>query len=141
MSRSWTVCARLHRTFDTVFLKTPDRHTVGRGQQLQELHAALNLAAAGRGSLVCISGEAGIGKSTLVEEFLASLHINGHSCSVARGRCSERLADGEAYLPILEALDSLMHSGSGDSVSRIMRTLAPSWFLELAPAYSSRTLP
>src|SRR5271166_4299079 len=119
---------------DTVFLKAPDRHTVGRGQQLQELHAALNLAAAGRGSLVCISGEAGIGKSTLVEEFLASLVLNGHSCSVARGRCSERLADGEAYLPIVEALDSLLHSSSGDSVSRIMRTLAPSWFLELAPA-------
>ena len=119
---------------DTVFLKAPDRHTVGRGQQLQELHAALNLAAAGRGSMVCISGEAGIGKSTLVEEFLASLNISGRSCGVARGRCSERLADGEAYLPILEALDSLLHSGSGDSVSRIMRTLAPSWFLELVPA-------
>src|SRR5271166_4200721 len=119
---------------DTVFLKTPDRHTVGRSDQLQQLHAALNLAAAGRVSVVCISGEAGIGKSTLVQEFLASLNINGQSCSVARGRCSERLADGEAYLPILEALDSLLHSSSGDSVSRIMRTLAPSWFLELAPA-------
>src|SRR5271157_196718 len=118
---------------DTVFLKTPDRHTVGRGQQLQELHAALNLAAAGRGSLVCVSGEAGIGKSTLIQEFLASLKLSGHSCSVARGRCSERLADGEAYLPILEALDSLLHSGNADSVTRIMRTLAPSWFLELAP--------
>src|SRR5271165_4084133 len=120
-------------SLENVFLKTPDRHTVGRGQQLQELHAALNLVAAGRGSLVCISGEAGIGKSTLVEEFLASLVLNGQSCSVGRGRCSERLADGEAYLPILEALDSLLHSGNADSVSRIMKTLAPSWFLELAP--------
>ena len=119
---------------DTVFLKTPDRHTVGRGQQLRELHAALTQAAAGRGSMVYVSGEAGIGKSTLVEEFLASLQVTGQPCSVARGRCSERLADGEAYLPILEALDSLLHSGSADSVSRIMRTLAPSWFLELAPA-------
>ena len=116
------------------FLKAPERHTVGRGLQLQELHGALRKAAAARGSLLCISGEAGIGKSTLVEEFLASLHINGHTCNVARGRCSERLAEGEAYLPILEALDSLLHSGSADSASRIMRTLAPSWFLELAPA-------
>ena len=118
---------------ETVILKMSDRHTVGRGQQLKELHAALNLAAAGRGSLLCISGEAGIGKSTLVEEFLAALKVSGQSCNIARGRCSERLAEGEAYLPILEALDSLLHSGTADSASRIMRTLAPSWFLELAP--------
>jgi len=119
---------------EAIFLKTPDRHTVGRSPQLRELHSALEQASAGRGSLVCVSGEAGIGKSTLVEEFAAILKGSKHPCSVARGRCSERLAEGEAYLPILEALDSLLHSGSGDSVSRIMRTLAPSWFLELAPA-------
>ena len=119
---------------ETVLLKTPERHTVGRGQQLKELHAALHLAAAGKGSLVCISGEAGIGKSTLVEEFIASLRASKHSCNIARGRCSERLAEGEAYLPILEALDTLLHTSTADSVSRIMRTLAPSWFLELAPA-------
>ena len=118
---------------DTVFLKTTERHTVGRGLPLKELHAALSLAAAGRGSLVCLSGEAGIGKSTVVEEFLALVKAGGASCNVARGRCSERLADGEAYLPVLEAFDSLLHSAGGDSASRIMRTLAPSWFLELAP--------
>ncbi len=118
----------------TVVLKTPDRHTVGRVPQLRELHAMFNQATAGQGSLVCVSGEAGIGKSTLVEEFLASLNLSGHSYALGRGRCSERLADGEAYLPVLEALDSLLHSGTGDSVSRIMRTLAPSWFLELVPS-------
>ena len=119
---------------DTIFPKATERHTVGRGQQLKELNVALNMAMSGRGSLVSVSGEAGIGKSTLVEEFLASLKGSSHSCNIARGRCSERLADGEAYLPVLEAFDSLLHSGSGDSASRIMRTLAPSWFLELAPA-------
>src|SRR5467141_3872254 len=31
-------------------------------------------------------------------------------------------------------LDSLLHSDSGDSVSRVMKTLAPSWYLELSPA-------
>ncbi len=119
---------------DTVFLKTTERHTVGRGQQLKELHGALSLASAGRGSLICLSGEAGIGKSTLVDEFLGLANTSGYSHNVARGRCSERLAEGEAYLPIFEALDGLLHSGTADSVSRIMRTLAPSWFLELAPA-------
>ncbi len=118
----------------SLVLKAPDRHTVGRVQQLHELHAAFGQAMAGQGSLVCVSGEAGIGKSTLVQEFLASLNLTGHSFGVGRGRCSERLADGEAYLPVLEVLDSLLHSINGDSITRILRTLAPSWFLELLPA-------
>ena len=117
----------------TVFFKTTERRTVGRSQQLQELHGALKLVASGKGSLVCVSGEAGIGKSTLIDEFLFSLNVIRSPCNVARGRCSERLADGEAYLPVIEALDSLLHSSGADSVSRILRTLAPSWFLELAP--------
>ena len=36
---------------------------------------------------------------------------------VARGRCSERLAGAEAYLPILEALDSLLHRAGGESLA------------------------
>src|SRR5208283_44651 len=67
---------------DNVFLKTPDRHTVGRNEPLQELHTAMGWVTAGRGAMVCVSGESGIGKSTLVEEFIASLNINGHTCSV-----------------------------------------------------------
>src|SRR5208283_4216128 len=69
---------------DNVFLKTPDRHTGGRGQHVRELEAAFRVVGVSGGTVVCISGEAGIGKSTLVEEFLASLVLNGQSCSVGR---------------------------------------------------------
>src|SRR3990172_6703371 len=64
------------------------RKTVGREKERAELRAAFDSAAAGRGLLVCVSGEPGIGKTTLVEDFLLELSA---PCVVARGRCSERL--------------------------------------------------
>ena len=63
-----------------------------------------------------MSGEPGIGKTSLVEDFLAELTARPERPIVARGRCSERLAGAEAYLPILEALDSLLHRAGGESL-------------------------
>ncbi|HEX4945853.1 MAG TPA: protein kinase [Blastocatellia bacterium] len=113
------------------------RHTVGREQERRELHNAFNAAAAGRGSLVCVAGEPGIGKTTLVEDFLNELTTD-NSCTIARGRCSERLAGTEAYLPLLEALESLLRystaSGSEPgSGAALMKQLAPTWYAQVMP--------
>jgi len=89
---------------EALILRAVDRKTVGRGQELAELQTAYGAAAAGRSSLICVTGEAGIGKSTLVEEFVGELNSTVHPGSVAHGRCSERLGSNEAYLPFLEAL-------------------------------------
>ncbi len=109
-----------------------ERHTVGRTAEREALHSALEAAAAGAGRLVCIAGEPGLGKTTLVEEFLAEATVGPASCLVGRGRCSESLAGTEAYLPMLEALEGLVRSG-GDSVRRALKTLAPTWFVQVAP--------
>jgi serine/threonine protein kinase len=85
------------------------RHTVGREDSLSELTSAFDAARAGRGSLRCIAGEAGIGKTTLVETFLRGLQ-GLDATIVCRGRCSERLAGAEAYLPFLEALEGLLRT-------------------------------
>ena len=77
------------------------------------------LAGAGARSC-CVAGEPGIGKTTLVESFLADAAANG-GCTVARGRCSERLAGSDAYLPVLEALDSLLQGSDGAAVERSMK--------------------
>src|SRR5262249_9707500 len=114
-------------------LRAVPRHTVGRQKELAELGAAFQEAAAGRGLLVCIAGEPGIGKTTLVEDFLAELTAGGQACSIALGRCSERLAGAEAYLPFLEALESLLRGPGGESVARIMKAMAPTWYVQLAP--------
>ena len=112
------------------------RNTVGRKRELQELRLALQAVSAGRGSMLCVSGEPGIGKSTLVEEFLASVAAEG-ICTIARGRCSERLAGTEAYLPVLGALDNLLRSGVHPALVAMMKEFAPAWFAQLSMASSS----
>jgi Protein kinase domain/AAA ATPase domain len=109
------------------------RHMVGRQAELAELRAGFESAAAGRGLLLCVAGEPGLGKTTLVEEFLGELAAGERTCRLARGRCSERLAGTEAYLPFLEALDSLLHGAGGEAMAQVMKVVAPTWYVQLAP--------
>jgi predicted ATPase len=106
--------------------------SVGRSEELAALLEGFEAAAAGRGSLVCVTGEPGLGKTTLIEGFLEVLADSGRLCSVARGRCPERLAGAEAYLPLLEALESLRHGPDGASATQVMRLVAPTWYAQLA---------
>jgi predicted ATPase len=109
------------------------RPTVGRQHEWAALRAGLDEAAAGRGSLLCVTGEPGLGKTTLVESFLEELAAGGQGYGLARGRCSERLAGTEAYLPFLEALDDLLQGEGGASTAQAMKLLAPTWYVQLAP--------
>jgi predicted ATPase len=106
------------------------RHTVGREPERNELRTAFNTAKDGRGSLLCVAGEPGIGKTTLAEDFLTELSAK-KTCTIARGRCSERLAGTEAYLPLLEALESLLQNDQSLAVT--MKQLAPTWYAQVAP--------
>jgi serine/threonine protein kinase/predicted ATPase len=109
------------------------RPTVGRADERAALRAAFEAAADGQGSVLCVTGEPGLGKTTLVEDALEELADGGWLYGIARGRCSERLAGAEAYLPLLEALDSLLRGPEGASAAPVMRLLAPSWYAQLAP--------
>src|SRR6267378_4078646 len=59
---------------------TPRRPVVGRAAELNELAAALDRAAGFAGGLVFIEGEAGIGKTVLLEEILARARDLGFRC-------------------------------------------------------------
>ncbi|HEX5108750.1 MAG TPA: protein kinase [Vicinamibacterales bacterium] len=115
----------------TVATTTAARRTlVGRGNARRELHEALAHVREGSGLLLCVSGEPGIGKSTLVDEFLAEVVEETPIPAIARGRCSERLAGTEAYLPLLDALEELVR-GDG-TLARLMKSVAPLWYVQVA---------
>ncbi len=63
-----------------------------------------------KGGVIALSAEAGVGKTTILDAFVKLLEDRGEVVRIGRGRCSERLAGAEAYLPVLEVLDSLQHS-------------------------------
>jgi tRNA A-37 threonylcarbamoyl transferase component Bud32 len=102
---------------------------VGRGAEKDVLAACLDRAMDGRGSLLCISGEAGLGKTSLVECMIAT----EGAFRVARGRCSERLAGADAYTPILESIQDLQKAESSGMVVRALRNLAYSWYARVNP--------
>ncbi|HEV2487154.1 MAG TPA: protein kinase [Terracidiphilus sp.] len=105
-----------------------DRTTVGREAQREQLLRSYMRVKAGRGLILGVTGEAGIGKTSILEDFLADLPRRGERPIVAHGRCSQRLAGEEPYLPILEALEGLLHPASGPSYAETMKAVAPTWF-------------
>jgi DNA-binding CsgD family transcriptional regulator len=77
---------------------------IGRDREQSTLRAALDAALTGRGSLVLIGGEAGIGKTTLAEALLAEAAACGALTLV--GRCYD-LGEAPPYGPWTEALAHL----------------------------------
>jgi len=112
--------------------KPPRPATPGRDKERSEIWKAYRTVIDGRGVVACLAGEPGIGKTTIAETFLEELTRAGESCFIARGRCSERLAGSEAYLPLLEALDSLLQGPAQAVAVRTMKALAPAWFAQVA---------
>ena len=79
---------------------------VGRQAEFEHLQHWLEQARRGERQIVFVMGEAGIGKTTLVDAWLERVGTEAELWS-ARGQCIEHYGSGEAYLPVLEALGRL----------------------------------
>jgi serine/threonine protein kinase/tetratricopeptide (TPR) repeat protein len=108
---------------------------VGREHDRAQLRETWSRALDGHGQLVGVAGEPGVGKTTFVDAMLSEI-ASQTNVVIARGRCSERLAGTEAFLPILEALESAVRSDPTGEVTRVLRKQAPTWYRELADATS-----
>ncbi|MGH9627523.1 MAG: AAA family ATPase [Bryobacteraceae bacterium] len=112
-------------------------NVVGREQALAEMFSGWETVSSGQGLMLCIAGEPGIGKTTLVEQFMREQRRRSVYCAAAMGRCSERLAETEAYLPVLEALESLLSGDCGRELGELMKLVAPTWYVQVAPLWVS----
>jgi len=111
---------------DDVLPRTPTRDVfVGRQGELASLQERLSAAMAGRGSVVFVTGERGVGKTTLVAEFLRRLRTSAGPVTVAAGRCVEPQGPGEAFLPFLDAVSRLLGGPAGQRAIELLRTWCP----------------
>ena len=88
---------------------------VGRSAELAELTAALRRAGEGQPQALLIAGDAGVGKTRLLEEFVCAATVRG--AVVAVGGCIEIGADGLPYAPMVTALRAL-HRALGAEVEQ-----------------------
>src|SRR5499426_2906769 len=112
---------------------------VGRQSEVATLAQWFERAAHGARQLVLLSGEAGIGKTTVVEMVLARLEPEG-GVRLARGQCAEHYGEGEPYLPLLEALGQLCRGPRPADVLAVLRRYAPLWLGQLLGVLSEAEL-
>ena len=103
---------------------------VGRQQELAALQQAWERAGAGHGQIVAVVGEAGVGKSRLVYEFVHSHHTQGwsvlESASVSYGKATP-------YFPVIDLLKRYSHIEDHDD-TRTIRAKLTGQVLTLDPA-------
>ena len=103
---------------------------VGREKELSLLEKIFESVRAGTRKTVFVSGEAGIGKTTLVNTFCQEAETR---CTMLliKGQCVENFGSGEPYRPILEALSDLCRTNDCAFVLSKMKRCAPRWLLQM----------
>jgi predicted ATPase len=103
---------------------------VGRQQEVARLEDWFQRAAHGTRQLVFVSGDVGIGKTTMVDRFLA--HGAAENVGrIGRGQCAAHYGEEEPYLPVFEALWQLSRGPAHDAILAVLRRYAPLWLAQL----------
>jgi predicted ATPase/DNA-binding winged helix-turn-helix (wHTH) protein len=103
---------------------------LGRDAELGKLREWLQKAVSGERQIVFVTGEAGIGKTTLVDAFLAPAAASVN-LRVAHGQCLEHFGAGEPYLPVLDAFSRLGKGPAAEPLIACLRRHAPTWLAQL----------
>jgi hypothetical protein len=92
-----------------------DQSFVGRTAELRQLEAAFDAAAGGRGVLVAVRGEPGIGKSAICDQL--GRYAIARGGRVLTGQCYEGGSRSLPYLPFIQVLRQCVMSGDFDQLA------------------------
>ena len=106
---------------------------IGRAEYLAALDAALDRAQGGGPAAVLVGGEAGIGKSRLIDEFTAGASTAG--ARVLAGGCLDLGTDGLPFAPFAAMLRELVRSIGADGVAGLLPGHATREFARLLPEF------
>lgn len=113
------------------------RAFVGRQWEMKRLVSSLDDAAGGAGRIVFITGEAGLGKTSLATNFLEQTTRTREGILCLSGHCVEQYGASEAYLPFLTAFGRLLNGPAKDYVGPALLSYAPAWSMHFTSAFTS----
>jgi DNA-binding winged helix-turn-helix (wHTH) protein len=102
----------------------------GRNIEIDTLARAFDAILEQKRQMVFVTGEPGIGKTTLVDAFLAKAAAP-KGALIATGGCVEHLGAAEAYLPVLEALGALCRGAGDRRFVDLLARYAPTWVAQM----------
>ena len=103
---------------------------VGRERALSDMTAAAEPAWRGLRQVLFVTGEAGIGKTSLVQAFLRQSSVLG-GARITSGICVQHYGAGEPFQPLLEALTRLCQKPGGDAIIAVLERSSPDWLVQL----------
>jgi len=99
---------------------------VGREAEMSRLLESWEIALSGTPQVVFLVGEPGVGKTTLLESFLAAPLVAGFA-RVGKGHCADQYGKSEAYLPVFDAITQICSGPKGRDARKAFFRDAPGW--------------
>jgi DNA-binding winged helix-turn-helix (wHTH) protein/tetratricopeptide (TPR) repeat protein len=102
---------------------------LGREAELAQMQSWLDQALGGERQTIFLTGEPGIGKTTIVQAFLEQ--VSDASFLVVRGQCLEHYGAAEPFLPLLDGFSRMLRSSGGTQALDLLRQQAPMWLAQM----------
>jgi predicted ATPase/DNA-binding winged helix-turn-helix (wHTH) protein len=138
-TRDWRLEAGSLSSPQASSLKPQASNIVGREAELAQFHQWLAKAQSGERQIIFVTGEAGIGKTTVVEAFLDQLEGQAN-VRISRAHCLEQYGEGEPYMPVLEALGQLCHEPGYERILETLSRYAPTWLVQMPSLLTTEAL-
>src|SRR5215831_11549101 len=110
------------------------QRVVGRNEALAWMERCLDKVLAGERQTIFVTGEAGVGKTALIDAFLRRIP-SSWNIRISQGQCLEQYGTSEAYLPVLEAIGRLAREYK--AVANVLHSHAPMWLLQMPSLVST----